>query len=117
MTKQSVPAGQRLRACYHAGIEIERIAPGDIMSTSPAPRNFGKKLALVCAASSLTCGFLALGATLWFWQTGGKPIITGSLGATTFFFVTASIVLYEMSRPRLYPPAGEEDAAGPADKA
>lgn len=78
-------------------------------------RNIGKKIALVCAGASLTCGFLTLGATLWFWKTGGKPIYTGSLGATTFFFVTAAIVLYEMSRPQQpLPPqepfAGDENA-------
>jgi hypothetical protein len=70
------------------------------MASEYAPRNFGKKLALVLAGASLTCGFLTFGATLWYWKTGGPPIITGSLGATTFFFVTAAIVLYEMSRPR-----------------
>jgi multisubunit Na+/H+ antiporter MnhG subunit len=63
-------------------------------------RSIVKKFVLVCAGGSLTCGILTLGATLWFWQTGGKPVITASLVATTFFFVTAAIVLYEMSRPR-----------------
>lgn len=71
-----------------------------------------KKIALVCAGGSLTCGVLTCGAALWFWQTGGKPIITGSLGATTFFFVTAAIVLYEMSRPQ--PPLPREDPPPPA---
>lgn len=70
------------------------------MTSEYSPRNLGKKLALVFAGASLTCGFLTFGATLWYWQTGGPPIITGSLGATTFFFITAAIVLYEMSRPR-----------------
>jgi ABC-type uncharacterized transport system permease subunit len=70
------------------------------MTSEYAPRNIGKKIALVLAAGSLLCGFFTLGATLWYWQTGGPPIITGSLGATTFFFVTAAMVLYEMSRPR-----------------
>lgn len=78
------------------------------MTTRYIPRNFGKKIALVCAGSSLACGFLTMGAALWFWQTGGKPIITGSLGATTFFFVTAAIVLYEMSRPKQALPPPEE---------
>ncbi|MEW6165378.1 MAG: hypothetical protein AB1642_09980 [Pseudomonadota bacterium] len=73
-------------------------------------RGIGKKIALACAGGSLTCGFLTFGATLWFWQTGGKPIITGSLGATTFFFVSAAIVLYEMSRPRQPLPAGAAEA-------
>jgi multisubunit Na+/H+ antiporter MnhG subunit len=80
------------------------------MTTRYAPRNLGKKIALVGAGASLTCGFLTLGATLWFWQTDGKPIITGSLGATTFFFVTAAIVLYEMSRPRPLLPEAPADA-------
>ncbi len=64
------------------------------------PRNIGKKIALIFAACSGTCGFLTIGATLWAWTTYGKHVITASLGATTFFFVTATIVLYEMSRPR-----------------
>lgn len=77
-------------------------------------RNFGKKLALVCAGGSLTCGFLTFGATLWYWKTGGPQIITGSLGATTFFFISAAIVLYEMSRPQPPLPAEEptDGAAG-----
>lgn len=62
------------------------------------PRNIGKKIALVCAASSFTCAFLSFGAALWAWMTYGKHVITGSLFATTFFFVTGTIVLYEMSR-------------------
>lgn len=70
------------------------------MTSEHAPRNFGKKLALVLAGASLACGFLTFGATLWYWRTGGPPVITGSLGATTFFFVTAAMVLYEMSRRR-----------------
>lgn len=64
------------------------------------PRNIGKKIALIIAACSGTCGFLTIGATLWAWTTYGKHVYTASLGATTFFFVTATIVLYEMSRPR-----------------
>lgn len=70
------------------------------MTSEYAPRNIGKKIALISAVGSLLCGFFSLGATLWYWQNGGPQIITGSLGATTFFFVTAAIVLYEMSRPR-----------------
>ncbi len=62
------------------------------------PRNLGKKIALVFAASSFTCAFLTFGAGLWAWMTYGKHVYTGSLFATTFFFVTATIVLYEMSR-------------------
>jgi uncharacterized membrane protein len=80
------------------------------MASQYAPRNFGKKIALVGAGASLTCGFLTFGATLWFWQTGGKPLITGSLGATTFFFATAAIVLYEMSRRRPILPDAPADA-------
>ncbi|MCX8085296.1 MAG: hypothetical protein N3C63_00195 [Rhodocyclaceae bacterium] len=70
-------------------------------------RGFGKKIALLCAAGSLTCSILTLGATLWFWFIGGQPVITGSLGATTFFFFSAAIVLYEMSRPQ--PPLSSAD--------
>lgn len=73
-------------------------------------RGIGKKIALVFAGFSLTCGFFTMGAALWFWQTGGKAIITGSLGATTFFFVTAAIVLYEMSRPQQPLPPPDEQA-------
>ncbi|MDP1526445.1 MAG: hypothetical protein Q8M20_11590 [Rhodocyclaceae bacterium] len=62
------------------------------------PRGIGKKIALICAVSSGTCGFLTLGAALWAWETYGTHVYTASLGATTFFFVTAAIVLYEMSR-------------------
>jgi hypothetical protein len=76
-------------------------------------RHLGQKIALVCAGGSLACGVLALGATLWFWQTGGKPIIAGSLGATTFCFVTAAIVLYEMSRPPQPPQPDAADDDGP----
>ena len=75
-------------------------------------RGIGKTIALICAGGSLTCGFLTFGATLWFWQTGGKPVITASLGATTFFFVSAAIVLYEMSRP--LPPLQPQNS-DPAD--
>lgn len=71
-----------------------------------------KKFSLVAAGCSLACGILTFGATLWFWKTGGKPVITGSLGATTFFFVSAAIVLYEMSRP--LPPLPPEDKPPPA---
>jgi multisubunit Na+/H+ antiporter MnhG subunit len=81
------------------------------MTPSAPRRGIGKKIALVCAGASLTCGFLTLGATLWFWKTGGKQIITGSLGATTFFFVTAAIVLYEMSRPQ-QPLPPQESSSG-----
>jgi hypothetical protein len=77
-------------------------------------RHLGKKIALVAAGSCLTCGFLTLGATLWFWQTGGNPVYTGSLGATTFFFVTAAIVLYEMSRPQPPLPQAEPEKHEPS---
>lgn len=80
----------------------------------PAPRRgIGKKIALACAGSSLTLGILTMGATLWFWKTGGKPVITSSLGATTFFFVTAAIVCYEMSRPQ--PPLPPQDEQPPGN--
>lgn len=85
------------------------------MTSQHAPRNFGKKVALVSACASLTCGFLTFGATLWYWQTGGAQIVTGSLGATTFFFITAAIVLYEMSRPRFIFDDERVDDGKPAD--
>lgn len=78
------------------------------MSVTSPRRGIAKKIALVCTAGSLTCGILTLGATLWFWMSGSKPVITGSLGATTFFFVTAAIVLYEMSRPQQPLPPSDE---------
>lgn len=74
-------------------------------------RSILKKISLIAAGASLTCGFLTFGATLWFWKTGGKPVITGSLGATTFVFVAAAIVLYEMSRP--LPPLPPADKPPP----
>lgn len=80
----------------------------------PVPRRgIGKKIALVFAGVFLTCGFMTTGAALWFWKTGGKAIITGSLGATTFFFITGAIVLYEMSRPQQ--PLPPEEEIPPAD--
>jgi multisubunit Na+/H+ antiporter MnhG subunit len=79
------------------------------MNPSPTPtkpRGIGKKIALVCAGCSFTCGFLALGLALWFWVShGATHVYTASLLATTFFFVSAAVVLYEMSKPQpLLPP-------------
>lgn len=62
-------------------------------------RGLGKKISLIFAGASFTCFFLSLGLSLWAWFTYGKHVYTGSLGATTFFFFTAAIVFYEMSRP------------------
>jgi hypothetical protein len=79
------------------------------MNPSAPRRGLAKKIALAFAGVFLTCGFMTTGAALWFWQTGGKAIITGSLGATTFFFITGAIVLYEMSRPQQpLPPPDEQ---------
>lgn len=78
-----------------------------------SPRSIGKKIALVCAGSSLTACVLTLGFALWSWQTHGKGVITGSLFATVFFFFSATAVLYEMSRPRQFPPPAAENAHQP----
>ena len=82
------------------------------MNTPALRRGIAKKISLACAGGSLTFGILTMGAALWFWKTGGKPIITASLGATTFFFVTAAIVLYEMSRPQPPLPPPDEQPPG-----
>ncbi|MDO8958789.1 MAG: hypothetical protein Q7U85_03540 [Rhodocyclaceae bacterium] len=70
------------------------------------PRGIGKKIALVCAAGSLACSFLALGLALWFWLSHGiTHVYTASLFATTFFFFSAAVVLHEMGKPQpLLPP-------------
>lgn len=73
------------------------------------PRGFGKKTALVFAGGSFTCAFLSLGLSLWSWMTYGKHVYTGSLFATTFFFFTAAVVLYEMSRPQPVLPVASSD--------
>lgn len=65
-----------------------------------AKRGFLKKLSLISAGVSFTGFVLSLGLSIWSWFTYGKQhVYTGSLGATSFFFFTAAIVLYEMSRP------------------
>lgn len=75
------------------------------------PRSTVKKVVLVIAGAILTCAVLTLGLAFWAWMTYGKHVYTSSLFATTFFFFTASVVLYEMSRPpRPLPPP--EDATG-----
>ncbi len=63
-------------------------------------RGIAKKISLICAGGSLTFAILALGMAFWAWANYGKHVYTGSLFATTFFFFTAAIVLYEMSRPQ-----------------
>lgn len=63
------------------------------------PRSSLKKIALICAGGSFTFFFLSLGLSIWAWFTYGKHVYTGSLGATSFFFFAAAVVLYEMSRP------------------
>ncbi|MEW6294567.1 MAG: hypothetical protein AB1544_14880 [Pseudomonadota bacterium] len=79
------------------------------MSPSPTPtqpRGIGKTIALICAGGSLACGFFALGLALWFWMSHGiAHVYTASLLATTFFFVSAAVVLHAMSKPQpLLPP-------------
>lgn len=68
---------------------------------SSPTRGFLKKVSLISAGVSFTCAVLSLGLAIWSWSTYGKQhVYTGSLGATCFFFFTAAIVLYEMSRPQ-----------------
>jgi len=67
-----------------------------------------KKFVFVCAGASVTCALLTLGLSFWSWMTYGKHVYTGSLFATTFFFFSAAVVLYEMSLPQQpLPPAGD----------
>ncbi|MDP1651705.1 MAG: hypothetical protein Q8L56_03185 [Rhodocyclaceae bacterium] len=73
-------------------------------------RSAVKKLVLVCAGGSLTCAVLTLGLSFWSWMTYGKHVYTGSLFAATFFFFSAAVVLYEMSRPQQPLPVEEADA-------
>jgi hypothetical protein len=75
------------------------------------PRSAIKKFSLICAGGSFTCAILTLGLALWFWMQYGKHVYTGSAFAATFFFFTAAVVLYEMSRP--LPPLPPPDV--PAD--
>jgi hypothetical protein len=63
-------------------------------------RSPAKKFALICAGGAFTGAVLALGLSFWAWMTYGKHVYTGSLFATTFFFFSAAVVLYEMSRPQ-----------------
>ncbi|MFN3884712.1 MAG: hypothetical protein ACK4Q4_08145 [Rhodocyclaceae bacterium] len=80
------------------------------MPTLPR-RGFLKKLSLIGAGASFTCFVLSLGLTIWSWFVHGKQhVYTGSLGATSFFFFTAAIVLYEMSRPQPPLPPPDEHA-------
>jgi len=73
-------------------------------------RSILKKIAFVCAGGSFTCFVLSLGLSIWAWFTYGKHVYTGSLGATAFFFFTAAVVLYEMSRPLPpLPPQTDDD--------
>lgn len=74
-------------------------------------RSFLKKFAFICACGSFAGAVLALGLSFWSWMTYGKHVYTGSLFATTFFFFTAAVVLYEMSRPLPpLPPRTDGDA-------
>jgi hypothetical protein len=65
-----------------------------------APRGTAKKISLALAGGAFTCAVLTLGLSFWSWMTYGKHVYTGSLFATTFFFFSAAVVLYEMSRPQ-----------------
>lgn len=64
------------------------------------PRGTAKKISFALAGASFTCAFLTLGLSFWSWMHYGKHVYTGSLFATTFFFFSAAVVLYEMSRPQ-----------------
>lgn len=72
-----------------------------------------KKLVAAFAGASFTCAILTLGLSFWSWMTYGKHVYTGSLFATTFFFFSAAVVLYEMSRPQQPLPT---DADGAKDQ-
>lgn len=74
-------------------------------------RSAVKKVVLVIAGATFTCALLSLGLAFWAWMSYGKHVYTGSLFATTFFFFTAAVVLYEMSRPRQTLPEEAEAAA------
>jgi hypothetical protein len=63
-------------------------------------RGLAKRISLYLAGGSFTCAVLSLGLSFWSWMTYGKHVYTGSLFATTFFFFSAAVVLYEMSRPQ-----------------
>lgn len=79
-----------------------------------------KKVVLAIAGATFACAVLSLGLAFWAWMTYGKHVYTGSLFATTFFFFTAAVVVYEMSRPRQTPSEEMEaraDAPPPADRA
>jgi hypothetical protein len=71
-------------------------------------RGPAKKFSLICAGGAFTGAVLTLGLSFWSWMTYGKHVYTGSLFATTFFFFSAAVVLYEMSRPQ--PPLPPHEA-------
>jgi hypothetical protein len=75
-------------------------------------RSTTKKIVFVLAGCGLTCTVLCLGLSIWAWMTYGKHVYTSSLAATTFFFFSVSVVLYEMSQP----PRHQVPPAEPADK-
>ncbi|MCX7897608.1 MAG: hypothetical protein N2441_07015 [Rhodocyclaceae bacterium] len=83
------------------------------------PRHFGQKIAFGAAVVSFVGSLVSLGFSLWAWARYGKHVYTGSLFATTFFFFSAAIVLYEMSRPgpRLPPPARDAENDAPRPRA
>jgi len=78
---------------------------------APPRRGFLKKLSLISAVFSFASALLALGLAIWSWMIYGKQhVYTGSLGATSFFFFSAAIVLYEMSRPQPPLPPPDDQA-------
>lgn len=72
-----------------------------------------KQFVLVLAGGSLVCTVLCLGLAFWAWMHYGTHVYTGSLFATTFFFFSVTIVLYEMSRPPRPLPSATEDGPAP----
>lgn len=76
--------------------------------TTTQPRGIGKTIALISAGVSLTCAILTLGVAFWFWKSYGiAHVYTSSLLATTFFFVSATVVLHGMSKRQ--PPLPPEE--------
>lgn len=73
-------------------------------------RSTVKKFVLVSAGGSFACAVLTLGLSLWSWMTYGEHVYTASLIATTIFFFSVAVVLFEMSRPQQPLPVEEPDA-------
>jgi hypothetical protein len=73
-------------------------------------RSTVKNFVLVGAGGSFACAVLTLGLAFWSWMTDGNPVYTGSFFATTFFFFSVAVVMYEMSLPQQPLPVEEPDA-------